>query len=225
MRCFSSRPWAMVISLWNGLDSFLTHFTLTWSSCSFQLLLTQSILVVVPGGTCSQLVAFLAFHHLAGWTCKAHLSFLKEVPTSKCKGVKTWWSKPWPIRWEPEDKYTYTFFITSSKSWGLSQSGLDDPAPPAQLGTSSMTYLCIGFQVSNLSSSSCFLPWTSRSPGTGWGHLLHVQTPLQVYPWKLPAAPDISASHQILSEAQGGKNVIYWQSLRTSQEAEKLPSI
>ena len=88
-----------------------------------------------------------------------------------------------------------------------------------------MTYLCTGFQVSNLSSPSCFLPWTSRSPGIGWGRLLHVQTPLQVYPWKLPAGPDISASRQTLSEAQGGENVVYWQSLRTPQEAEKLPSI
>ena len=77
----------------------------------------------------------------------------------------------------------------------------------------------------DLSSSSCFLSWTSRSPAMGWGHLLHVQTPLQVWHWELPAGPDISASHQTLSEARGGKNAIYWQSLRTSQEAEKLPSL
>ena len=61
MRCFSSRPWAVIIFLWNELDSCSTHFTLTWSSCSFQLLLTQSILAGVPGSTCSQLVGISCF--------------------------------------------------------------------------------------------------------------------------------------------------------------------
>lgn len=127
-----------------------------------------------------------------------------------------------------------TFFLTGNKYEGISQSHLHDQAPDAQLGTSWMTYLCIGFQVSNLTSPSSLLPWASRSPGMGWGkgcgHMLRVQTPLQLCLWKLPVGPGYLRL-PALSEAQGGKSLIYRQPLRTvywesiSQEAEKPASI
>lgn len=96
----------MTVSLWNGLDSSLNRFAPIWSPCSLQLLLTQPTPAGIPGSTCSQLLqASLAFCHLAWDTCKSHF-FLRQVPTGKGEGVKTPWSKSWPIkmgarRWIP----------------------------------------------------------------------------------------------------------------------------
>lgn len=144
---------------------------------------------------CPQLLqASLPFQHLAWGTYKMHLSFLRQVPTSECEGINT------PVQilthqgWEPEDKY----YPLPHKQHILRHLSIQSPrlSPTAWLGTSSVTYFWTGLQVSNLSSPSSFLPWASRSPGKGLGkrcgHVLCVQTPLQLCVWKFPAGPDTS---------------------------------
>lgn len=113
--------WSSSCKMNSGLFFWLS-FTLTLSSCrQFQLLLTQSVLAGVPGKCLFSAGSISCFpSHYELNLGKHTYPFYSGCQLASVRGVKTWWVNPDQSGWGPENKYKYTFFLTSNKSWGLS---------------------------------------------------------------------------------------------------------